>query len=220
MTDKLCAQQTASLLSEKPGGFFDSLNAPPKRGVFHCPPHEKTLSLRGRKAPVTIRIPRPPAPLPKGGCRQGNSFPAPHLRQGTRALPYKNGCRAAPVCAAAREPPRHHGGVGGRRPTHYRAAGTTGPMWASAPTECLPIGFRRGRCPHRPAPGLAQSSLLSLGADASVRPLPNAPPQKRERPPGRSLLAYVFFTPPGNRLGLRPPAAGFSPGPAHPGVGR
>ena len=26
-TDKLCAQQTASLLSEKPGGFFDSLKA-------------------------------------------------------------------------------------------------------------------------------------------------------------------------------------------------
>ena len=101
-----------------------------------------------------------------------------------------------------------------------REAVTTGPMWASAPTECLPIGFRRGRCPHRPAPGLAQSSLSSIGADASVRPLPNAPPQKRERPPGRSHLAYVFFTPPGNRPGLRPPAAGFSPGPAHPGAGR
>ena len=27
-------------------------HAPPKRGVFHFPPHEKTLSLRGRKAPV------------------------------------------------------------------------------------------------------------------------------------------------------------------------
>ena len=27
-TDKLCAQQTASLLSEKPGGFFDSLKPP------------------------------------------------------------------------------------------------------------------------------------------------------------------------------------------------
>ena len=26
-----------------------------------------------------------------------------------------------------------------------------GPMWASSPTECLPIEFRRGRCPHRPA---------------------------------------------------------------------
>ena len=25
-----------------------------------------------------------------------------------------------------------------------------GPMWASAPTDCLPIEFRRGRCPHRP----------------------------------------------------------------------
>ena len=99
----------------------------------------------------------------------------------------------------------------------YGIGGRTG---ASAPTEGLPIEFRRGRCPHRPAPGLAQSSLLSLGADASVRPLPNAPPQKRERPPGRSLLAYVFFTPPGNRPGLRPPAAGFSPGPAHPGAGR
>ena len=106
------------------------------------------------------------------------------------------------------------------RPTHNREAGTTGPMWTSAPTECLPIGFRRGRCPHRPAPGLAQSSLSSVGADASVRPLPNAPPQKRERPPRRSLLAYVFFIPPGNRLGPRPPAAGFSPGPAHPGAGR
>ena len=98
--------------------------------------------------------------------------------------------------------------------------GIGGRTEASAPTEGLPIGFRRGRCPHRPAPGLAQSSLLSLGTDASVRPLPNAPPQKREHPPGRSLLAYVFFTPPGNRPGLRPPAAGFSPGPAHPGAGR
>ena len=26
-----------------------------------------------------------------------------------------------------------------------------GPMWASAPTEGLPIELRRGRCPHRPA---------------------------------------------------------------------
>ncbi len=31
-TDKLCAQQTASLLSEKPGGFFDSLS-----GGASCP---------------------------------------------------------------------------------------------------------------------------------------------------------------------------------------
>ena len=28
MAQKLCAQQTASLLSEKPGGFFDSLSTP------------------------------------------------------------------------------------------------------------------------------------------------------------------------------------------------
>ena len=28
MAHKLCAQQTASLLSEKPGGFFDSLKRP------------------------------------------------------------------------------------------------------------------------------------------------------------------------------------------------
>ena len=34
-TDKLCAQQTASLLSEKPGGFFDSLR-PPERAVSFC----------------------------------------------------------------------------------------------------------------------------------------------------------------------------------------
>ena len=25
-----------------------------------------------------------------------------------------------------------------------------GTMWASSPTDCLPIEFRRGRCPHRP----------------------------------------------------------------------
>ena len=29
--------------------------------------------------------------------------------------------------------------------------GIDGRTEASAPTECLPIGFRRGRCPHRPA---------------------------------------------------------------------
>ena len=34
-TDKLCAQQTASLLSEKPGGFFDSLR-PPEKAVSFC----------------------------------------------------------------------------------------------------------------------------------------------------------------------------------------
>ena len=33
-TDKLCAQQTASLLSEKPGGFFDSLNPPTQVGGY------------------------------------------------------------------------------------------------------------------------------------------------------------------------------------------
>ena len=32
MAQKLCAQQTASLLSEKPGGFFDSL-APDRKSV-------------------------------------------------------------------------------------------------------------------------------------------------------------------------------------------
>ena len=46
--------------------------------------------------------PRPQGPLPKGGCRPGNSFPAPHPRQGTRALPYKIcGCRGGPMCPAA-----------------------------------------------------------------------------------------------------------------------
>ena len=92
--------------------------------------------------------------------------------------------------------------------------------WGHAALRITGKLVRPGRCGHPPAPGLAQSSLSSVGADASVRPLPNAPPQKRERPPGRSHLAYVFFTPPGNRLGLRPPAAGFFPGPAHPGAGR
>ena len=44
-------------------------------------------------------------------------------------------CRAGPVCPA--------GGAGKIR---------VGPMWASAPTECLPIEIRRGRRPRRPAP--------------------------------------------------------------------
>ena len=43
-------------------------------------------------------------------------------------------------------------------------------MWASAPTKSYRQALRRGRCPHRPAPGLEQSSLSSVGADASVRP--------------------------------------------------
>ena len=173
----------------------------PSGAFFHFPPHEKTLSLRGAQSTRGERGER---------CQW-------QRKRGERVAAVKISSVRRKAAQKFWAPQQGHPHP---RPTHNREAGTTGPMWASAPTECLPIGFRRGRCPHRPAPGLAQSSLLSLGADASVRPLPNAPPQKRERPPGRSLLAYVFFTPPGNRLGLRPPAAGFSPGPAHPGVGR
>ena len=37
---KLCAQQTVSLLSEKPEGFFDSLErAPVRASLFSSPPH-------------------------------------------------------------------------------------------------------------------------------------------------------------------------------------
>ena len=122
-----------------------------------------------------------------------------------------------PFCRTPCNPPE---GPALPRPTHNREAGTTGPVWQGAHRVVLRSVFGGGRGQHRPAPGLAQSSLSPVGADASVRPLPNAPPQKRERPPGRSLLAYVFFTPPGNRPGLRPPAAGFSLGPARPGAGR
>ena len=37
--------------------------------------------------------------------------------------------------------------------THYKKCGISpgGTMWASSPTECLPIEFRRGRRPRRPA---------------------------------------------------------------------
>ena len=43
------------------------------------------MSLRGRNAPVAIRIPRPPS---HGKAVTGGFFFPPH-RQGTRALPYK-----------------------------------------------------------------------------------------------------------------------------------
>ena len=47
-----------------------------------------------RTLAVAIRIPRPQAPLPKGGWHgeavTGGFRFAPHPRQGTRALPYKN----------------------------------------------------------------------------------------------------------------------------------
>lgn len=45
------------------------------------------------------------------------------------------------------------GGQGrpGLRMTRKFVQARFGPMWASAPTECLPTGFCRGRCPHRPA---------------------------------------------------------------------
>ena len=45
----------------------------------------------------------------------------------------------------------------------------------SAPTDCLPIEFRRGRRPRRPAPGLRSTARVAptksvVGADAPVRP--------------------------------------------------
>ena len=44
-----------------------------------------------------------------------------------------------------------------------------GPMWASAPTECLPIGFRRGRRPRRPALPRARCSIAMTGGLHGVR---------------------------------------------------
>ena len=39
-----------------------------------------------------------------------------------------------------------------------------------SPTECLPMAVCRGRPPGRPVSGLVQILILSVGADASVRP--------------------------------------------------
>ena len=56
-TGKLCAQQTASLLSEKPGGFFDSLRPP-----------EKAVSFCGNPRTSFLLV---PLPLGKGGFGDG-----------------------------------------------------------------------------------------------------------------------------------------------------
>ena len=90
-----------------------------RRGGRLCPPagHSpaplvNTLSLRSQCAHWLWQSasPVPLAPLPKGGWHgeavTGGFLFAPHSRQGTRALPYKMlGCRAGPMCPAARQPP-------------------------------------------------------------------------------------------------------------------
>ena len=46
-------------------------------------------------------------------------------------------------------------------------------MWASAPTECLRIGFRRGRRPRRPA-SVTRGAVRCRRADRGVRPYGSA----------------------------------------------
>ena len=68
----------------------DAFIAPPHRTPCKTPVIAKPV----RTLAVAIRSPRPQAPLPKGGWHgvavTGGFRFAPHPRQGTRALPYKN----------------------------------------------------------------------------------------------------------------------------------
>ena len=105
-------------------------NAPARvcRSVLHL---KKMRSRLPRKNPSTsLRL--VPLPLGKGG----NGFLGCGVRRGTWAPPYSRAfCRTGPACPAG-------------------SAGKTwfGPMWASAPTERLPIELRRERRPRRPVP--------------------------------------------------------------------
>ena len=78
-------------------------------------------------------------------------------------------------------------GAGDRRGRPYgglQEVPACGPMWASAHTDCLPIEFRRGRCPHRP---VCTSPHICVGRRALTPPFSRKKTRGKPRfPPART----------------------------------
>ena len=183
-TDKLCAQQTASLLSEKPGGFFDSLRPPEKAVSFYGNPRTSFLQTN---TPYPASIPSP--------FRQGRVWEvrtAGRCRHRPLRNSIENPCvgadsyigPVAPIfksCVGRRAltPPRWRSG--------YRTAG-----WGQPALQCLaplPKGGLGGRIATASVPtDLAMTGFHGVWCMAGGRP---------QGPPLPPIFPLYTFLPPG-----------------------
>ncbi len=79
-------------------------------GGFFTPPHLLYPSVGATLAVARGRGRAPPLRTTRYAFVGADAYIGPnqvfpHPRQGTRALPYKNACRAGPMCPAAHQPP-------------------------------------------------------------------------------------------------------------------
>ena len=121
-------------------------------------------AVRGRNPPVTASPCQPPlgkGAIKDGGMRIATGALRPRndgSRKNLRVIPRPVrrlvvGIRNTPA-QRTRRTDCHTSDIGHWfAMTHYKKCGISpgGTMWASSPTECLPIEFRRGRRPRRPA---------------------------------------------------------------------